>query len=239
MTALPSLPPVGRDREVPRRGSGACRWWRWQRCGNGRPEERRPDPGRLDPITSLPNRRQFHADAGLLGQRPRHAGPDHAGRRRRSSTRSCACSATPAPTPSSAPAPQRLRRDPRARHRDLPRQPAELRLPPARPRRARPAGDDRPRRRQGFREPILCDDVPIDTRIGIGLKALGRAGGSPGEDLRATLSAAQDSRGVAHAAGPGSTARATRRTAAPSACSPTSRRRSTPRASSSCTTSPR
>ena len=46
---------------------------------------------------------------------------------------------------------------------------------------------------EGFRQPILCDDVPIDTRIGIGLKALGR--GSPGEDLRATLSAAQDSRG--------------------------------------------
>ena len=46
----------------------------------------------------------------------------------------------------------------------------------------------------GFREPIHCDDVPIDTRIGIGLKALGRAGGSPGEDLRAALSAAQDSR---------------------------------------------
>ena len=45
---------------------------------------------------------------------------------------------------------------------------------------------------EGFRRPILCDDVPIDTRIGIGLKALGR--GSPGEDLRATLSAAQDSR---------------------------------------------
>lgn len=46
----------------------------------------------------------------------------------------------------------------------------------------------------GFGEPLLCDDVPIDCRIGIGLKALGEPGGSPGEDLRATLSAAQDSR---------------------------------------------
>ena len=75
----------------------------------------------------------------------------------------------------------------------------------------------------GFREPILCDDVPIDTRIGIGLKALGRAGGSPGEDLRAALVGGAGQPRRAHAAGPGSTARATRRTAAPSACSPTSR----------------
>ena len=32
-----------------------------------RPEERRQEPGRLDPITSLPNRRQFHADAAFWG----------------------------------------------------------------------------------------------------------------------------------------------------------------------------
>ena len=53
----------------------------------------------------------------------------------------------------------------------------------------------------GFREPILCDDVPIDTRIGIGLKAIGRAGGSPGEDLRATLSAAAGQPRRAHRLG--------------------------------------
>ena len=46
----------------------------------------------------------------------------------------------------------------------------------------------------GFQVPLLCEDVPIDTRVGIGLKAIGRAGGSPSEDLRAALSAAQDSR---------------------------------------------
>ncbi|HYI05262.1 MAG TPA: EAL domain-containing protein, partial [Reyranella sp.] len=44
-----------------------------------------------------------------------------------------------------------------------------------------------------FRAPILCDDVPIDTRIGIGLKGIG-LGSSPGEDLRAALAASQDSR---------------------------------------------
>jgi EAL domain-containing protein (putative c-di-GMP-specific phosphodiesterase class I)/GGDEF domain-containing protein len=47
---------------------------------------------------------------------------------------------------------------------------------------------------EGFREPILCDDVPIDTRIGIGLKVFGGRCASPAEDLRAALSAAQDSR---------------------------------------------
>ena len=59
---------------------------------------------------------------------------------------------------------------------------------------------------EGFREPILCDDVPIDTRIGIGLKALGRRG-SPGEDLRAALVGGAGQPRRAHAAGPGSTAR--------------------------------
>ena len=47
-----------------------------------------------------------------------------------------------------------------------------------------------------FREPMMCDDVPIDTRIGIGLRGIGRVGSSPGEDLRAALAASQDSRGV-------------------------------------------
>jgi EAL domain-containing protein (putative c-di-GMP-specific phosphodiesterase class I)/GGDEF domain-containing protein len=47
---------------------------------------------------------------------------------------------------------------------------------------------------EGFRLPILCDDVPIDTRIGIGLKAFGGRCASPAEDLRAALSAAEDCR---------------------------------------------
>ena len=42
----------------------------------------------------------------------------------------------------------------------------------------------------------MCDDVPFDTRIGIGLRGIGRIGSSPGEDLRAALAASQDSRGV-------------------------------------------
>lgn len=47
---------------------------------------------------------------------------------------------------------------------------------------------------KGFREPIQCDDVPIATRVGIGLKAIGGPCASPAEDLRSALSAAQDSR---------------------------------------------
>lgn len=47
-----------------------------------------------------------------------------------------------------------------------------------------------------FREPVMCDDVPFDTRIGIGLRSLTRVGSSPAEDLRAALAASQDSRGV-------------------------------------------
>ena len=47
-----------------------------------------------------------------------------------------------------------------------------------------------------FREPVMCDDVPFDTRIGIGLRGIARFGSSPGEDLRAALAASQDSRGV-------------------------------------------
>ena len=44
----------------------------------------------------------------------------------------------------------------------------------------------------GFRAPILVDDIPIDTRLGIGLK--GSRGPGAGEDLRAALSAAQEGR---------------------------------------------
>ena len=87
-------------------------------------------------------------------------------------------------------------RDPRAGHLDLPRRHAELRLPAARQRRAGPAGDDRPdRRRLPRADPVRrrADRHPHRHRP----EALGRAGGSPGEDLRAALSAAQDSRGCA------------------------------------------
>lgn len=51
-----------------------------------------------------------------------------------------------------------------------------------------------PRLVEGFREPLLCNEVPIVTRIGIGMKAIGGPCGSPAEDLRSALSAAQDSR---------------------------------------------
>jgi EAL domain-containing protein (putative c-di-GMP-specific phosphodiesterase class I)/GGDEF domain-containing protein len=47
---------------------------------------------------------------------------------------------------------------------------------------------------EGFRAPVLVDDVPIDTRVGIGMKSSRGPASSPAEDLRATLSAAQDSR---------------------------------------------
>ncbi len=45
---------------------------------------------------------------------------------------------------------------------------------------------------EGFGAPILCDDIPIDAFVGIGLRATTAA---PDEDLRGALSAAQDSRG--------------------------------------------
>ena len=115
-----------------------------------RPEERRQEPGRLDPITSLPNRRQFQTDAAFWGNARAtlvlitladaqafneilrvlgHARSD-------AFIRAGAAAAD---------------RDPRPGHRDLPRQHPELRLPPARPRRARPAGDDRRASSTGFR----------------------------------------------------------------------------------------
>jgi EAL domain-containing protein (putative c-di-GMP-specific phosphodiesterase class I)/GGDEF domain-containing protein len=46
----------------------------------------------------------------------------------------------------------------------------------------------------GFAAPILCDDIPIDAFVGIGLRTTTT---SPDEDLRGALSAAQDSRGEA------------------------------------------
>ena len=58
-----------------------------------------------------------------------------------------------------------------------------------------PEGDAPPaavaRVRAGFERPILCDDIPIDARLGLGLA---RLGATPAEDLRAALAAAQDSR---------------------------------------------
>jgi EAL domain-containing protein (putative c-di-GMP-specific phosphodiesterase class I)/GGDEF domain-containing protein len=47
---------------------------------------------------------------------------------------------------------------------------------------------------EGFRAPVLVEDVPIDTRVGLGMKSSRGPASSPAEDLRATLSAAQDSR---------------------------------------------
>lgn len=58
------------------------------------------------------------------------------------------------------------------------------------------AGPERPalveRIREGFARPILCDDIPIDTAIGVGLRA---TSDQPDEDLRGALSAAEDGRG--------------------------------------------
>ena len=160
----------------------ALRQWRM--------EERRPEPGRLDPITNLPNRRQFHLDAANWGN-----------------SRSTLVLITLAEAQAFN---DILRVLGHTRSDGFLRSGAQrlidilgpgtaiyhvnllsfaFRLPGhAEP--DAPAMIDRVV--AGFREPIYCDDVPIDTRIGIGMKALGR--GSPGEDLRAALSAAQDSR---------------------------------------------
>ena len=155
-----------------------------------RPVERPQEPARLDPITSLPNRRQFQADSADWGN-----------------ARSTLVLITLADAQAFN---EILRALGHARSDAFIRAGAarliEILGPGTRiyhvnilsfafrlPGHAEP---DPPamiaRIAEGFRRPILCDDVPIDTRIGIGLKALGR--GSPGEDLRATLSAAQDSR---------------------------------------------
>ncbi len=47
---------------------------------------------------------------------------------------------------------------------------------------------------QSFRRPLLCDDLPIVTRVGIGVLALPALINTPAENLRAVLAAAQDSR---------------------------------------------
>jgi EAL domain-containing protein (putative c-di-GMP-specific phosphodiesterase class I)/GGDEF domain-containing protein len=157
-----------------------------------RMEERRPEPGRLDPITSLPNRRQYLADANYWGN---------------ARTTLVLLTLADAQTFNEI-----LRVLGHARSDAFIKAGAQrlvdilgpgtaiyhvnllsfaFRLPGhAEP--DPPAMIDRVI--GAFREPIMCEDVPIDTRIGIGLKSMGRAGGSPGEDLRATLSAAQDSR---------------------------------------------
>ena len=45
-----------------------------------------------------------------------------------------------------------------------------------------------------FRHSILCQDIPVDTRVGVGVTSLSERIASPSELLRATLAAAQDSR---------------------------------------------
>ena len=159
-----------------------------------RPEARRQDPGPLDPITLLPNRRQFHMDAAYWGNSRATlvlmtlADPQTFNEilrvlghtRSDDFIRAGAARLVDILGPGTA-----------IYHVNLLgfafRLPGHAEPDP-------PAAIDRVV--AGFREPIYCDDVPIDVRIGIGLKALGRAGGSPGEDLRAALSAAQDSRGA-------------------------------------------
>ena len=157
-------------------------------------EDHRRDPSRLDPITFLPNRRQFLIDAGNWRSAPStlvlvtladvqvfnemvcalgHARADafiRAGAKRLSQVLGVGTSIYHVDPLSFA-----------------------FRLPGnAEP--GSPAMIDRVA--AAFREPVMCDDVPFDTRIGIGLRGIGRVGSSPGEDLRAALAASQDSRGV-------------------------------------------
>jgi EAL domain-containing protein (putative c-di-GMP-specific phosphodiesterase class I) len=47
---------------------------------------------------------------------------------------------------------------------------------------------------RAFRVPILCEGIPIDARVGVGLHAVSHTRGTAPEDLRAALAAAQDSR---------------------------------------------
>ena len=49
---------------------------------------------------------------------------------------------------------------------------------------------------QAFATPISCDGVPIDTRVGVGLRPLPAGSPAASEDLRAALAAAQGSRVV-------------------------------------------
>ena len=176
MPALPSLRRVGRDRGF-RGGSGGS-WClaalRRMAAGGARPGAgpARSDHARCRTASSS-------TPTAYWGGEPRDAGADHAGRRRRPSTRSCARSATPAPRPSSAPAPLRLLEilGPGTAVYHVSILSFVFRLPGhAEP--DRPAMIDRIV--EGFRAPILCDDVPIDTRVGIGLKALARRRRQPG-----------------------------------------------------------
>ena len=143
-----------------------------------------------------------------------YARPGHARRRPRPQRVSCGRSATRARRPSCAPAPGGCGTSwaPGTKIYHVER--AELRLPPAGERRARPAGDDDPASAPaGFREPTRWDDVPIDTRLGIGMKGSrgpGRRRGPAGGAVRR-----QREPRLAVRAGPGTTARPTRRTAAP------------------------
>ncbi|MFO1142802.1 MAG: EAL domain-containing protein [Amaricoccus sp.] len=156
-------------------------------------EPPRPDPGRLDAITLMPNRRQFAADAVYWGHaratlvlvtlaEPQafneilrvlgHSRSDEF-------VRAGAARLVDILGPGTA-----------IYHVDM--LGFAFRLPGL-------VEPDRPamidRIIAGFRTPILCDDVPIDARIGIGLRAMGGTGGSPSEDLRAALSASEESRG--------------------------------------------
>jgi len=157
-------------------------------------EDPRRDPSRLDPITFLPNRRQFLIDAAGWHSAPLtlvlvtladaqvfnemlcalgHGRADafiRAGAKRLTQVLGAGTSIYHVDTLSFA-----------------------FRLP-GNPEPSSPAMIDRVA--AAFREPVMCDDVPFDTRIGIGLRAIGRVGSSPGEDLRAALAASQDSRGV-------------------------------------------
>jgi EAL domain-containing protein (putative c-di-GMP-specific phosphodiesterase class I)/GGDEF domain-containing protein len=157
-------------------------------------EDPRRDPSRLDPITFLPNRRQFLIDAGTWRSAPStlvlvtladvqvfnemlcalgHARADafiRAGAKRLTQVLGAGTSIYHVDVLSFA-----------------------FRLPGnAEP--GSPAMIDRVA--AAFREPVMCDDVPFDTRIGIGLRGIGRVGSSPGEDLRAALAASHDSRSV-------------------------------------------
>ena len=141
------------------------------------PEGPRPEPARLDPITLLPNRRQYSADAMLWG----------AGK-----ASLVLVTLSDAHTFSEI-----LRVFGHARSEAFLRAGAERLRDILGPGTAvyhvnqlsfvfRLPGRTEPDAPQmvdrivaGFREPIHCDDVPIDTRIGIGLKGLGTPAAIP------------------------------------------------------------
>jgi EAL domain-containing protein (putative c-di-GMP-specific phosphodiesterase class I)/GGDEF domain-containing protein len=153
----------------------------------------RPAPERLDPITRLPNRQQFHADTVNWGgakatlvlvtlAEPRAFNAilralGHA--RSEAFVRAGAARLIEILGPGTS-----------IYH--VGNLSFAFRLP-GHPEPDKPAAVDRILK--GFRRPITCEDVPIDTNVAVGLKAFGGRGFSPGEDLRAALSAAQDGRG--------------------------------------------